>query len=551
MPSAQQVVDDINSLPEGVAYGVNSQTSDQTNFDWNMSYQYALATGKRQARFSVGVNTSAALTWTTAHIQIYPQRWTTLVPWGVIFEGPNHRANNVGVRFSNGIFQALRFGATTWDTILDRSDTSYSFFPATKSAVLSTGGSAQSRADTDGARIVHYPRGPLSYVIHMVWRVREVDLYQEYYEGVYSAHTVQLVPWDPNVLFDDNLADILLEIGADYYPQGVANPGGSVPVVPNVFISKMNKLSNTPRRVRIANIDVLETNSTNQPKAAGMSTNRFINSPPDTDIGAGSAPGPAPAPAPTPTPAPAPTPPPATVDTNNWVVATTNGTNHVYLIGAASSPTPVPTPSPTPTPTPTPAPAPSLLATPVSLHLTLASGAGNVLVRALNGQPQANIEASIVDTAVATGPATTDFDGRFKVTPVALGVTSVTFTVRAAFYGAVDEVTYPPTTITVPITVTAGERPDSGVVELEVDDVTIVLGGAPTTLTILDDNGEALTRGMDVTYSKPRILAGPPECVGGVLRVYAVGVGSGTITLSYDDPVAGNTTKIVLVTVTR
>lgn len=153
------------------------------------------------------------------------------------------------------------------------------------------------------------------------------------------------------------------------------------------------------------------------------------------------------------------------------------------------------------------------------------------------GSPQSRLPVSSSNTAIVTTESQTGFDGRVLLTPVAAGSAEVYITVTNAYSGV-------ESTLTLSVTVTSGTALGTvSSLQLQSAVPTVTNGGGPFTLTVLDQDGDALSSSpllaCDVAYSRPRRVSGPASISAGSLTLYPVGVGSSTVTVIYHDPTNG------------
>ena len=277
--SPSEFVAEIKLPNELVADGVKDMTNGQKQYMWNAPAYVSQAGGYTPAAVVMGANPRPYLSWFRPPAA-FDKDWRYLLPWMVAFEAANHAAENVGIRLTAPIFETLGIGASDWQTVLEEA-TASTWFAASKADVIGDDGPKLQIRTVDGALEVKYtPKLP--YVIHGLWGgFRQID--QHAIEGMYTQMIAQLVVWDPSEPDDRDKANLMLQVGADVYPEptsfSVLQKRG-LSIMPGVFISRQRRIGNEPRVFAMANLDNVRQDSTNQPKRASMSVSRFLAVPP-------------------------------------------------------------------------------------------------------------------------------------------------------------------------------------------------------------------------------------------------------------------------------
>ena len=279
--TAREALDYMNRVPDSPAYGVASKSSTTNGYYWNMDPAYSSSSGVRPMMIGQGAQDDPRMTWDSSIGSNYPgQPWNVLVPLMVIFEGANHRSTNAGVEMTNTVFETLPNGGTVWTIELTNNPAAVNWFRASKADVTYIAGGIDERT-TANAQIVKFPAGPVSYTIHGTWSAYQKQFDLTTIEGVYTAATFRLVPYDPAVsLTAGGAVDLKIQLGADLYPSSLSGGGSVNGIIPNCFISGMHDLSETPLRVRLCNADEIRTDSI-VPSEARMTTARFLAYPPN------------------------------------------------------------------------------------------------------------------------------------------------------------------------------------------------------------------------------------------------------------------------------
>lgn len=266
------------ALPNDLtAAGVPDMTNGQTRYMWNAPASISQARGFTPAAVLMGTNPRPYLTWWRPQGE-FDKDWQHLFPWMVLFEAADHAATNVGVRITSPVFEGFRQGE--WE-VLAQAATASTFFAASKENVESKGDSKLEIRTVDGALEVKYTPN-LPYAIHGLWGgFRQIDV--RAYEGFYTQMVAQLVVWDERKPDDRDKARLMLQVGADLYPEptsySVLKPRG-LSVLPGVFISRQRRVTNEPKVFGMANLDNVRSDNSNSPKVASMSVARFLQFPP-------------------------------------------------------------------------------------------------------------------------------------------------------------------------------------------------------------------------------------------------------------------------------
>lgn len=211
--------------------------------------------------------------------------WHGITPWFVIYPGTMHRASNVRVKISGIKLFVLRRSSDSWEQInTDTTDPVWQFhMPYVLSDTAK--GKVNRRIESDG-RISYKLNSGLN-PIH--GGVHKYEIYGSDIKAVYAQLTSELILDNPDKIDDRAQAQLLLSIGADYYPDinlRVKDFATPVNWIPAAAASRFGLVKRNPRIHHVATIDPpgpINTGSkiTNTHKT--ISIMEFEANPPPTD----------------------------------------------------------------------------------------------------------------------------------------------------------------------------------------------------------------------------------------------------------------------------
>lgn len=195
--------------------------------------------------------------------------WHAITPWFVIYPGTMHKASNVRVKLSDIRLYILKHSSNTWQQInVDTTDPTWVHH---MSYVLQStaGEKVNKRIELDGKVSYKLNAGlnPIHGGIHIY------EIYGPDVKAVYAQLTSELILDDPNKTDDREQAQLLLSVGADYYPDTNSRVGEFTAPhnwVPAVAGSRFALIKRSPRVHHMATI--------NPPGPINNGSSEFINS---------------------------------------------------------------------------------------------------------------------------------------------------------------------------------------------------------------------------------------------------------------------------------
>ncbi|MFZ4542222.1 MAG: hypothetical protein ACOYNL_10610 [Rickettsiales bacterium] len=201
--------------------------------------------------------------------------WTAYVQWFLIFEGVGNRANNVRVEIRNAHTYYLSRATNTWHLVGESVGSHW--FQATKSNLLWANDNVDQRIAPDGSVAIKIPENSPN-VYHGIWEPGKIDISSIVGDmsALFTTVEARIVVDDPTQPDDRNLANLLLHVGGDYYPDMNANAGNAFP--PAAGVSRAKRITNQWQAFNFATIDAARQDY--QGGSAAIPTNQFRSNPP-------------------------------------------------------------------------------------------------------------------------------------------------------------------------------------------------------------------------------------------------------------------------------
>ena len=208
--------------------------------------------------------------------------WHAITPWFVIYPGTQHKANNVRVKISEIKLFILKRSSNTWEHInIDNTDPTWQHHQSHVSP--------QTAHEKVNKRTG--PDGKISYKLNSGFNpihggVRKFEIYGPDVKAVYARLTSELIIDDPNKPDDRADAQILVSVGADYYPDINTTIRDFAPSswVPAATISRFGLVKRTSRIHHAATIDppgpTKNSGSVLQDEYKTIPMSEFENNPP-------------------------------------------------------------------------------------------------------------------------------------------------------------------------------------------------------------------------------------------------------------------------------
>ncbi|SEN57861.1 hypothetical protein [Nitrosomonas marina] len=140
--------------------------------------------------------------------------WHAITPWFIIYPGTMHNASNVRVKISEIKLYILKRSSNTWELVnTDDADPTWQFHQSYISSSTASQ-KVNKRIEPDGKISFKLNKGlnPIHGGIH------KYEIYGPDVKAVYAQLTTELVLDDPDKRDDRVEAQLLVSVGADYYP---------------------------------------------------------------------------------------------------------------------------------------------------------------------------------------------------------------------------------------------------------------------------------------------------------------------------------------------
>lgn len=204
--------------------------------------------------------------------------WTTFIQWFVVYEGVGNAGHNVRVETREPETYYLSKSSGKWTLLGQHPGTSW--FLAGKSNIIGIDGTVDERTSADGAVAIKVPVGS-SHVHHGVWPLGRIDISDVVsdIEAIYSTVQARLVVDEPGEQDDRSRAILLMNSGADYYPNEGSTAGDTFP--PGAGTSRAKRITNDWQAFNFATISAARQDHFGA--AASIATEAFRSNPPPLD----------------------------------------------------------------------------------------------------------------------------------------------------------------------------------------------------------------------------------------------------------------------------
>lgn len=204
--------------------------------------------------------------------------WTTYIQWFVIYEGVGNAGSNVRVETRNPKTYYLSKRTGKWLLLGEHASTSW--FLAAKSNILGVDGALDKRTNADGSVSIKIPVKS-NFVHHGIWPLGKKDVSSIVSDiaALYSTVQARLVVDDANRPDDRSKAILLMNSGADFYPNQASTAADSFP--PGVGTSRTKRITNDWQAFNFATISAARQDYVGA--SASISTEAFRMNPPPLD----------------------------------------------------------------------------------------------------------------------------------------------------------------------------------------------------------------------------------------------------------------------------
>ncbi|SER64751.1 hypothetical protein SAMN05421690_10484 [Nitrosomonas sp. Nm51] len=212
--------------------------------------------------------------------------WQAITPWFVIYPGTEHEATNARVKISDIKLFVLKRSTNSWEQINeDSTDPKWQYhMPYISSSTARQ--KVNKRIEPDGK--ISYKLNAGLNPIHGGIRIHQIDGADV--KAVYAQLTSELILDDPESQDDRAKSQLLVSVGADYYPDidlRVEDFAAPHKYVPTIGASRFGLAGRTPRIHHMATIDPpdsIKTGSKLPDTYKTISITEFEANPPVTEI---------------------------------------------------------------------------------------------------------------------------------------------------------------------------------------------------------------------------------------------------------------------------
>lgn len=180
--------------------------------------------------------------------------WHAITPWFVIYPGTMHKASNVRVKVTDIKLFVLKRSSNTWQQInADNTDPTWQIHQSHVSPRTARE-KVNRRVESDGR--ISYKLNASLNPIH--GGIHKYEIYGPDVKAVYAQLTSELILDDPDKTDDRAQAQLLLSVGADYYPEAdIRKEDFAAPYTwfPAVAASRFGLVKRSPRVHHLATID--------------------------------------------------------------------------------------------------------------------------------------------------------------------------------------------------------------------------------------------------------------------------------------------------------
>jgi hypothetical protein len=199
--------------------------------------------------------------------------WTTVLPWFVVFDGVGHDASNTRVQIRNLKVFVKRRSDGQWTLVGASTQVSGELYP--KHLQGDATRKPDERREPDGSTSVKAPGGNLAY---HGWCCGKLAIDAPDVAAVFVTLQARLVPDHADQPDDRQQARLLIQMGADYYPDRNTPVSAFAPASynPGVGVSRAKRVTETWRAFNFATLDV----GVQDPGGAAISVAEFRSAPP-------------------------------------------------------------------------------------------------------------------------------------------------------------------------------------------------------------------------------------------------------------------------------
>ena len=203
------------------------------------------------------------------------RRLTATMPWVVIAEGEANKARNAKVQLANIRFFFLRGSTREWVSAGTSAGVGGDFY--FKPELARSTGFRSLTAHCDGSTLVGLPRSD-NQLFHGWWNRGRVDIPVplDDIRAVYVSMQGRLVVADEKAPDDLDKAQIMMQIGADYYPSREVGWNG-VPA-PAIVLSRLKLVTREWQPINALTFS--DVGRTDPPGKRGISREEFLRNPP-------------------------------------------------------------------------------------------------------------------------------------------------------------------------------------------------------------------------------------------------------------------------------
>jgi hypothetical protein len=199
--------------------------------------------------------------------------WTTVLPWFVVFDGVGHDASNTRVQIRNLKVFVKRRSDGQWTLVGASTQVSGELYP--KHLQGDATRKPDERREPDGSTSVKAPGGNLAY---HGWCCGKLAIDAPDVAAVFVTLQARLVPDHADQPDDRQQARLLIQMGADYYPDRNTPVSAFAPASynPGVGVSRAKRVTETWRAFNFATLDV----GVQDPGGAAIGVAEFRSAPP-------------------------------------------------------------------------------------------------------------------------------------------------------------------------------------------------------------------------------------------------------------------------------
>lgn len=204
--------------------------------------------------------------------------WTAFVQWFVVFEGVGNGARNVRVETRRARSFYLSKSTGQWKLLGEHPGSEW--FRASKSNLTFADGKVDARTNADGSVAIKVPM-KAQYAYHGIWPLGKIDIARVVGDmgALFTTVQARLVVDDPSLPDDRSQAVLLMQSGADYYPNTKASAKDAVP--PGAGLSRSKRITSSWQSFSFATLDVARQDYHGAP--ASISADVFRSNPPPLD----------------------------------------------------------------------------------------------------------------------------------------------------------------------------------------------------------------------------------------------------------------------------